>query len=432
MHLLKPAILAEIVNEMKIPRPTYLKQLIDGQGNGLIKVVTGLRRCGKSYLLFNLYADYLRESGVDAGHIIKIDLEDIRNRELKDPLALVAHIDNRMIDKDRYYILIDEVQNIMDFESVLNSYLKIENADVYVTGSNSKFLSSDIITEFRGRGDEIHMYPLSFSEYYSAAGGDKSDAWRDYFTYGGLPHVLLLDSHVKKAAYLANLYETVYRRDLIERENILKDKEFDALVRTIASSIGSPCNPNRLSNTFKSEGKSDLSAQTIRTYLEYLENAFLIEKAERYDVKGKKYINSLSKFYMTDMGIRNALLDFRQQEESHIMENIIYNELLIRGYSVDVGVVEARVKNEKEEWSRRQYEVDFVANLGYKRYYIQSAPAMPDKEKLSQECNSLRNIADGFKKIIIVRDNVNPWYTDDGVLILGLYDFLLDASSLAI
>jgi len=416
--------------DMKISRPAYLEQLLAGQGNGLIKIITGLRRCGKSYLLFNIFADYLREAGVDSEHIIKIDLEDIRNSELKAPMALVNYIDSRMQDENRYYILLDEVQNVKDFEAVLNSYLKIENADVYVTGSNSKFLSSDIVTEFRGRGDEIHMYPLSFAEYYSVVGGDKTEAWRDYFTYGGLPHVLQLDSHIKKATYLKNLYETVYRKDLEEREKIVKIKEFDELVKTIASSIGASCNPTKLSNTFKSEGKSDLSAQTIRTYLGYMENAFLIEKAERYDVKGKKYINTLSKYYMTDTGIRNALLDFRQQEETHLMENIIYNELRIRGYSVDVGIVDVKGKNEKDGWYRRQFEVDFVANLGYKRYYIQSALAIPDKDKLNQESNSFRNIYDDFKKIIIVKDNINPWYTVDGILILGLYDFLLNPAGL--
>ena len=415
---------------MNIPRPTYLEQLISGQHNGLIKIVTGLRRCGKSYLLFNIYSDYLRESGVDEEHIIKIDLEDIRNRDLRDPMNLVRYIDSRMTDSDMNYILMDEVQNVTDFEDVLNSYLKIANADVYVTGSNSRFLSSDIITEFRGRGDEIHMYPLSFAEYYSAIGGDKSSAWRDYFTYGGLPHVLMLDSHIKKATYLKNLYETVYRKDLEERENINKIKEFDELVKTIASSIGAPCNPSKLSNTFKSEGKCDLSANTVRAYLGYMENAFLIEKAERYDVKGKKYINTLSKYYMTDMGVRNAILDFRQQEESHIMENIIYNELRIRGFSVDVGVVDFKGKNDDNTWYRRQYEVDFVANLGYKRYYIQSALAMPDKDKLEQETNSLRNINDQFKKIVIVKDDINAWYTDTGILVMGLWDFLLNPASL--
>lgn len=415
---------------MNIARPTYLSQLVSGQGNGLIKIVTGLRRCGKSYLLFKLYYDYLRENGVADDHIIMVDLEDIRNSALREPMALVNYIDSHMVDNDMYYILLDEVQNVVDFEDVLNSYLKIDNADVYVTGSNSKFLSKDIVTEFRGRGDEIHMYPLSFSEYYSAVGGDKIEAWRNYFTYGGLPHVLQLDTHQKKSKYLENIYGSVYRKDLEERENINKIQEFDELVKLIASSIGSPCNPTKLSNTFKSVSNSELSPQTIRTYLEYLENAFLIEKAERYDVKGKKYINTLSKFYMTDMGVRNAILEFRQQEETHIIENIIFNELRIRGYSVDVGIVEVRGKDATDNWYRKQFEVDFVANLGHKRYYIQSALSIPDKEKMVQETNSLRNINDGFKKIIIVKDYINPWYTDEGFLIMGLFDFLLNPSSL--
>ena len=430
MHLQKLPQLAKKVNDMRISRPYYLDQLIKARSNNLIKIVTGLRRCGKSYLLFQLFADYLLADGVAEDHIIKVDLEDIRNIELRKPLALVEHIDSRMIDGDMYYILLDEVQNVANFADVLNSYLKIDNADVYVTGSNSKFLSSDIATEFRGRGDVIHVYPLSFSEYYSAVGGDKLDAWRDYFTYGGLPQILQMDSHQKKAKYLENLYYTVYLRDLQEREKISKVNEFDTLVKTIASTIGSPCNPNRLSNTFKSEEKSDLSPQTIRTYLTYLENAFLIEKAERYDVKGRKYINSLSKYYMTDMGVRNALLEFRQQEETHIMENIIYNELCIRGYSVDVGVVEVKGRDANNQWTRTSFEVDFVANLGSKRYYIQSAFALPTPEKFRQECNSLTNINDGFKKIIIVRDYINPWYTNEGILVIGLFDFLLQPDSL--
>lgn len=415
---------------MKIPRPTYLEQLISAQGNGSIKIVTGLRRCGKSYLLFNLFAEHLANTGVDKDHIIKIDLEDIRNIELRQPLTLVKHIDSCMKDSSMYYILIDEVQHVKDFSDVLNSYLKIENADVYVTGSNSKFLSSDIATEFRGRGDEIHMYPLSFSEYFSAIGGDKGEAWKDFLTYGGLPHILTFDSHIKKANYLSNLYRTVYKVDITERNNIGKIKEFDELAKSIASSIGSPCNPSKLSNTFKSRGNADLSANTINAYLSYMEDAFLIEKATRYDVKGKKYISSLSKFYFTDMGIRNALLDFRQQEETHLMENIIYNELLIRGFSVDVGIVEVKGKNDDNEWYRKQFEVDFVANIGSKRYYIQSAFSMPDPGKMEQECKSLKNIQDAFKKIIIIRDNINPWHTEDGILILGLFDFLLNPNSL--
>lgn len=411
---------------MRILRPTYLNKLIASQGNGLIKIITGLRRCGKSYLLFNLYADYLLESGVRKDHIIKIDLEDIRNDKLKEPHALVNHIDSLMHDESMYYILIDEVQNVSGFESVLNSYLKIENADVYVTGSNSKFLSKDIATEFRGRGDQIHMYPLSFSEFYSVVGGDLNHAWRDYMTYGGLPHVLRLDSHESKAAYLEQIYSTVYFRDLVERENIGKTEEFNELVHIMASGIGAPCNPSKLANTFQSVAKRNLSSQTIKTYLEILENAFLIEKAERFDVKGKKYINTLSKFYMTDMGIRNGLLDFRQMEETHLMENIIYNELKIRGFSVDVGSVEIKGRNENKEWFRKQLEVDFVANMNHKCFYIQSALSIPDEAKLRQESNSLNNINDGFKKIIIVKDFIHPWYTREGILVIGLFDFLLN------
>ena len=359
-----------------------------------------------------------------------MDLEDIRNIELRDPLNLVRHIDSRMRDGAMYYILLDEVQHVERFVDVLNSYLKIENADVYVTGSNSKFLSSDIVTEFRGRGDEIHIYPLTFAEICSVNGGDKSELWRDYITYGGLPHILSLDSHQKKATYLKNLYKTVYLRDLEERNKISKVTEFDELVHIIASSIGSPCNPAKLANTFNSVSKSELSRQTVATYLGYMEDAFLIEKAQRYDVKGKKYINTLSKYYHTDIGVRNAILDFRQQEETHIMENVIYNELLVRGYSVDVGMVEVKGRDADNEWYRRQLEVDFVANMASKRYYIQSALAIPDKEKMKQESASLRNISDTFKKIIIVREHINPWYTEDGILILGLFDFLLKSESL--
>lgn len=415
---------------MKIPRPYYLNQLVSGMGNGFIKIATGLRRCGKSYLLFTLFADYLKESGIDESHIIKVDLEDIRNIELRDPLNLVRHIDSRMRDGAMYYILLDEVQHVERFVDVLNSYLKIENADVYVTGSNSKFLSSDIVTEFRGRGDEIHIYPLTFAEIYSVNGGDKSELWKDYITYGGLPHILSLDSHQKKATYLKNLYKAVYLKDLEERNRISKVTEFDELVHIMASSIGSPCNPAKLANTFNSVSKSELSRLTVATYLGYMEDAFLIEKAQRYDVKGKKYINTLSKYYHTDIGVRNAILDFRQQEETHIMENVIYNELLVRGYSVDVGMVEVKGRDADNEWYRRQLEVDFVANMASKRYYIQSALAIPDKDKMKQESASLRNIYDAFKKIIIVRDHINPWHTEDGILILGLFDFLLNPESL--
>lgn len=405
---------------MYIKRNQYLQKLIAGEGNRLIKVITGIRRCGKSFLLFNIFYNYLKENGVDNAHIIRIDLEDIRNMALRDPLHLVEYIDSRMTDSSRYYILLDEVQYVNRFEDVLNSYLKIDNADVYVTGSNSKFLSSDIITEFRGRGDEIHIYPLSFAEFYQERAGDMAEAWRDYIRYGGLPQTLLFDDEQKKTAYLQNLYATVYKRDLEERNNIGKSNEFDTLVKVIASSIGAPCNPTKLSNTFKSLSNSAITPTTVSLYLSYLQDAYLIEKATRYDVKGKKYIGTMSKYYFVDPGLRNALLDFRQQEESHLMENVIYNELRMRGFLVDVGIVEVRSRD-----ARKQFEVDFVANLGSKRYYIQSALSLPDDEKIKQECASLLNIKDNFKKIIIVKDYVHPWYNDDGILTISLYDFLL-------
>lgn len=410
---------------MLINRDQYLRQLVAGEGNHLIKIVTGLRRCGKSFLLFRIFADYLKGKGVADDHIIKVDLEDIRNNALLDPLSLVNHIDSLMKDGGMYYILLDEVQRIPNFEDVLNSYLKIDNADVYVTGSNSKFLSSDIVTEFRGRGDEIHLYPLSFAEYYQAAGGDKMDAWRNYYTYGGLPHIVQIDTDQKKGQYLKNLYGTVYKRDIEERNRMDKSEEFDELTKIMASTIGSPCNPTRLSNAFRSLAHSDLSSTTISLYLDYLEDSFLIEKAQRYDVKGKKYISSLSKYYFTDIGLRNALLDFRQQEENHIMENVIYCEMRSRGYAVDVGMVEVKKRNSAQIWERKQLEVDFVANLGSRRYYIQSALAMPDAEKMKQESASLCSIDDNFKKIIVVKDYIKPWYNEDGILILGLFDFLL-------
>ena len=415
---------------MTIQRDRYLQQLAEGQRNHLIKIVTGICRCGKSYLLLNLFPTYLQQHGINKDHILKIDLEDIRNARLRSPMNLVDHIDSRMVDQDTYYILLDEVQHIEHFEDVLNSYLKIENADVYVTGSNSKFLSSDIVTEFRGRGDEIHMFPLSFAEFYSAKGGEKEEAWREYFSFGGLPQIAELNSDKKKAQYLRNLYYTVYKRDLIERNRIAKEFEFDELVKVLASSIGSPCNPTKLSKTFKSVKNTDLSPATIHSYLSHLEDAFLIERAQRYEVKGKKYINSLSKIYFTDLGLRNALLDFRQQEENHIMENVIYNELRMRGFQVDTGIVETTQRNTEQKTERRQYEVDFVANLGSKRYYIQSALTIPDREKEAQETASFKNIKDNFKKIIVVRNNVKPWYTQEGFLVLSLFDFLLDPSSM--
>ena len=410
---------------MIIKRDYYLNQLIAGRHNGLIKIITGLRRSGKSYLLFKLFAQYLEGQGVSQDHIIKIDLEDRRNAELRNPDLLLAHIDSRMQDDKMYYILLDEVQHVPEFEDVLNSYLKIDNADVYVTGSNSKFLSSDIVTEFRGRGDQIHVYPLSFAEFMSVETRHPIEAWKDYYTYGGLPHVVTLQTTQKKIGYLKELYSTVYIRDIVERYRIKGESELKELIKVIASSIGSPTNPNKLANTFKSLKNVSLTNKTIDNYLTYLCESFMTEKAIRYDIKGKKYINTLSKYYFTDIGVRNAILDFRQQEENHIMENIIYNELKIRGFQVDVGVVEHRTTDKDGKTVRKQYEVDFVANQGSQRYYIQSAFIMPTEAKERQESASLLNINDSFKKIIIVKDYIQPKRNENGIVTIGLIDFLL-------
>ena len=409
---------------MRIERNTYLNQLIESQNNGLIKIITGIRRCGKSYLLFNIYYDYLISKGIDNEHIIKIALDDILNEEYKDPRRLLLYIKESIKDSNNYYVFIDEVQMMDNFSGALNSLLRIENVDVYVTGSNSKFLSSDIATEFRGRGDVIHIYPLSFKEFFSVHDGDINKAWKEYSTFGGLPLIKNIESEQKKINYLTNLYNTVYIKDLIERNNIKKVFELEKLIKVISSSIGAPCNPNKLSNTFKTVENVKLNPETIGFYLSYLQDSYLIEKSNRYDIKGKKYIGSLSKYYFTDIGLRNAILEFRQQEESHIMENVIYNELRIKGFLVDVGMVEHRTNNKENQTIRNHYEVDFVANLGSKRYYIQSALTLPDKEKILQETNSLRHIHDGFKKIIITKDDIHPWHNEEGILFIGLFDFL--------
>lgn len=409
---------------MRIERTTYLNQLIESQNNGLIKIITGIRRCGKSYLLFNIFYDYLISKGIDNEHIIKIALDDILNEEYKDPRRLLLYIKESIKDSNKYYVFIDEVQMMDNFSGALNSLLRIENVDVYVTGSNSKFLSSDIATEFRGRGDVIHIYPLSFKEFFSVYDGDINKAWKEYSTFGGLPLIKNIESEQKKINYLNNLYNTVYIKDLIERNNIKKVFELEKLIKVISSSIGAPCNPNKLSNTFKTVENVKLNPETIGFYLSYLQDSYLIEKSNRYDIKGKKYIGSLSKYYFTDIGLRNAILEFRQQEESHIMENVIYNELRIKGFLVDVGMVEHRTSNKENQTIRNHYEVDFVANLGSKRYYIQSALTLPDKEKILQETNSLRHIHDGFKKIIITKDDIHPWHNEEGILFIGLFDFL--------
>lgn len=409
----------------EIKRNSYLKQLISGKQNGLIKIVTGIRRCGKSYLLFKIFRNHLLEQGVTPDHIISLALDDILNEEYCDPKKLVLYIKENIKDSQIHYVLLDEVQMVDNFVGALNSLLHIDNVDVYVTGSNSKFLSSDIATEFRGRGDEIRIYPLSFSEFLSEYNGDKNDAWRDYITYGGLPLILSLESSQQKSNYLHNLYQTVYLKDLIDRNGIKKTVEFDALTKVMASSIGSPCNPNKLSNTFKSVSNTDLSSITIDNYLGFLQDAFLLEKASRYDIKGKKYIGTLSKYYFVDMGLRNCLLGFRQIEETHLMENVIYNELRSRGYLVDVGVVETRTRTENQGMLRKQLEIDFVVNNGSKRYYIQSALSLPNEEKIEQEMASLKNVSDSFQKIIIVKDNIVPHHNESGILFINLYDFLL-------
>ena len=410
---------------MIIKRDYYLQQLISSKSNNLIKIVTGIRRSGKSFLLFNLFHNHLIETGISEDHIIEIALDDRLNKNLRDPDIILQHIHERIVDDKLYYIILDEVQMIDEFTDVLNSLLHIRNADVYVTGSNSKFLSKDVVTEFRGRGDEIHLFPLSFAELYKSIGGDKFELWKSYYTYGGLPGILELDSEKKKTAYLRSLHETVYLKDIIERNNLKNSEEFMELMRVMASCIGSPCNPSKLENTFKSVKNETLDRKTISKYLSYMEDAFLIEKSMRYDIKGRKYIGTLSKYYFQDIGLRNALLNFRQVEENHIMENVIYNELRLRGFCVDVGMVEARTAKE-----RKQLEVDFVANMADRRYYIQSAFAMPDDDKREQESASLKRIDDSFKKIIIMRDDIKPYHDNNGFYIVGLMDFLLKPDSI--
>lgn len=414
---------------MEIKRDVYLKKLISRMHNGLIKVVTGIRRCGKSYLLFELFYNYLKEQGVEDSHIIKLALDDRKNKKYRDPDVLCDFIHEQIIDDKQYYILLDEVQFVSEFEDVLNSFLHIKNADTYVTGSNAKFLSKDIITEFRGRGDEIHISPLSFKEFYSAYNGTKEEAWKEYCLYGGLPKVLEYKTDEDKVAYLKNIFEETYLTDIKERHKIRNDAELNELLDILSSSVGSLMNPKRLSDTFKSVKQVSLHPDTINNYLEYFVDSYLISQSKRYDIKGKKYINTPSKYYFTDMGLRNARLNFRQFEETHIMENVIYNELKIMGFNVDVGVVDYR-KDVDGKSVRGQAEVDFVCNKADRRYYIQSAFSIPDREKMLQEQTSLTRINDSFKKIIIVKDTIKTHYNDDGVLILNLFDFLLEENSL--
>lgn len=413
------------MSEKIIERNDYLEKLIVRKGNGLIKIITGIRRCGKSYLLDPIFKNYLIENGIKEDHIIKIDLDEIKNEKYLDPMNLNNYIESCIVDDNIYYVLIDEIQKVRNFESVLNGFLHKRNLDVYVTGSNSKFLSSDIITEFRGRGDEVRVYPLSFSEFYNAYENNKYEAWNEYITYGGMPLILRQQTDEQKSKYLTGLFEMTYKKDIIERNNIDKDDILDSVINILSSSVGSLTNPQKIYNTFISNGVTDLSKNTIISYIDYLLDSFLIEKAERYDVKGKKYIQTPQKYYFADVGLRNARLNFRQQEENHIMENIIYNELLIRGYNVDIGVVEIRENN-----LRKQLEVDFVCNQGSKRYYIQSALNLDTPEKTLQETKSLNSIGDNFKKIIVVKDNIKLWRNDEGILIIGIQEFLLNKNSL--
>ena len=413
----------------QIRRDLYLNRLIERRENGMIKVITGIRRCGKSYLLFKLYYQYLIESGVDASRIIPIPLDDDDFEELHESKKLSAYIKERITDGNMWYVFLDEVQLCKNFEAVLNGLNRRDNVDIYVTGSNSKFLSSDVLTEFRGRGDEVRVYPLSFSEYVSAYSGDKYDAWVDYYTYGGLPLILSRKTDELKSGYLTNLCQELYLKDIENRHNLRGDNVMSALLNVLASVVGSLTNPTKLANTFSSNG-IPVSDKTIGTYIGYLLDAFFISKAERYDIKGKRYIASPFKYYFTDVGLRNAQLNFRQQEENHIMENIIYNELLVRGFNVDVGVVEHAEKNEEGKVVRKRLEVDFVCNRGSRRYYIQSAFAIPDREKMEQEQNSLVHIDDSFKKIIVVKDRIKLWRNEKGIVVMGIMDFLLNPDSL--
>lgn len=410
---------------MIIKRDLYLSKLIRREKNGLIKIVTGIRRCGKSFLLFNLFHSYLKEKGIEDSHIIEIALDDRSNKELRDPDRMLEFVKSKITDDKTYYIILDEVQLLDEFEDVLNSFLHISNADVYVTGSNSKFLSSDLVTEFRGRGDEVRIYPLSFREYVSAYNGSTDEAWDDYFMYGGLPLILTRENDEDKAEYLTNLFKKVYISDILERHKIKNEEEFGELTDILASSVGSLTNPMKLANTFKSVKKKNISDKTLKVYIDWLEDAFLISRVKRYDVKGRKYINSPLKIYFEDTGLRNARLNFRQNEENHIMENIIYNELRIRGFNVDVGIVEVTDKAKK-----KQLEIDFIATKGSEKFYVQSAFAMPTEDKEQQEIRPLKAVKDSFKKIVIVRDNIKVRRDESGITTMGIKNFLLDENSL--
>lgn len=416
---------------MYFERKRYLEQLINHKNNGLVKVVTGIRRSGKSFLLFEIFYRHLKSMGIDDQHIVRIDLEDRRNKSLRDPDALLAFIDNKMIDNDMYYIILDEVQMVHEFEDVLNSYNKVKNADIYVTGSNSRFLSKDVITEFRGRGDEIRIHPLSLSEVWEAMPElSWEQIWQLYMTYGGLPLTIQTEKNTDKASYLKSLFEETYIKDIKERNHVQNDIALETILNIASSSIGSLTNPQKLEKTFRSMGNTTLSAQTIKNYLEYLEDAFLISKASRYDIKGKRYISTPYKYYFTDMGLRNARLNFRQIEETHIMENVIYNELIMRGYNVDVGVVEIRERDTNGKEIKKQVEVDFVVNHGSERFYIQSVYALPSPEKMEQEVRPFLNINDAFKRIVIVKEDILLRRNDMGIVTMGLREFLVNSNSL--
>ena len=417
---------------MEIKRDVYLDRLIRREKNGLVKIVTGIRRCGKSYLLFNLFHNHLLAKGVREDHIIEVALDDRSNKELRDPDNMLSFVKSRIVDSDTYYIILDEVQLLREFEDVLNSFLHIRNADVYVTGSNSRFLSTDLVTEFRGRGDEIRIYPLSFREYCSVYEGSADEAWDDYFTYGGLPLILSRRTGEEKAEYLNSLFQKVYLSDIVDRHKVRNREELDEMVDILASAVGSLTNPLKLANTFKSVKRKTISEKTLKKYMDYLIDAFLVSKAVRYDIKGRKYIGTPAKFYFEDVGLRNVRLNFRQMEENHIMENIIYNELRIRGYRVDVGVVEQFGRNSENKTTRNRLEVDFVVTRGSEKYYIQSAFAMNSEDKRLQEERSLNAIDDSFKKIIVVRDNVKVRRNDKGLVTIGVRNFLLDENSLTL
>lgn len=410
---------------MEFKREYYINKLINKQNNGMIKVITGIRRCGKSYLLNNLFVKYLKKQGIDDSHIIKIDFDSPRNAKYHDALTLFDYLENLMKDKKTYYFLLDEIQLVNKFESVLNGLLRKENADVYVTGSNSKFLSSDIVTEFRGRGDEIRVYPLSFAEFLPSFKGEKADALAEYMIYGGMPMLQKYKTTKEKSKYLQNLFDTVYLKDIKSRYRINNDGNFEELINIISSYVGSLTNPTKLENTFKTVKKVNFNHTTIKLYLDYLKDAFLIDSAYRYDIKGKKYIDTTLKYYFTDIGLRNARIGFRQTEQEHIIENVIFNELKKRDYNVDVGIVEIFTTNKEGKREKKQLEVDFIVNEGSRRYYIQTALSIPNKEKMEQEQKSLVNIPDSFKKIIVVRDNIQLWQNEEGITVVSIYDFLL-------